>query len=286
MKQIKHIYLIFFIFLFSVIFFSCDEINNVNDPSKNYTFLCMLKNDQVIQKAYLYNALDLKESMYSYSSNDAFVHNAEIIMSNGTISSQLKVRQFQYYPPYLMFDYIYSDDSVFRGKILPNTKYDIQIKINDEIITGSTIVPGEFSVNIPLNNTIELGKDANKEEMKNYTLYKYRLSWSKSANSASYVVFSTITYKNALGEFRDYYGQSVNSVDTFAIMNIPENYGSLSYGTEYAADSAKFVVIAVDKNYHDYYFLSRDRAGISSHYGVFGSSIVDSCVVQIKYQDD
>ena len=305
MKHIKHIYSIFCIFLFSVIFFSCDEINNVNDFSGKYTFLCVLKNDQVIQKAYIHYVTDLKQSLSHYSPNADFIHDAEITISDAVISSQLKVRHF-YTDSYIgpdwpsrMYMYAYSDDSIFYGNILPNKKYDLQLKVNNEVITGSTVTPGDFSINTPINNTIEIDKDADKNDIKNFSIYKYRLSWSKSANSFGYVIYSTVIYKNIYGlpsGYPLYHGveQTITSTDTFAIIDIYKPFPGIDVvlypdGKKLFMnypDSAKFVVIAVDKNYHDYFFLSRDRAGISSQYGVFGSSIADSCVVQIKYQDD
>ena len=158
MKQIKYI------FLLSIIFFACDEINPVNDFSNSYTFLCVLKNDQVIQNAFLYNVLDIERENWYNVANEAFVYDAEIIMSDGTISSQLQVRENV---PNTEEWLVYSDDSVFYGRILPNKKYDIQIKVNNEIITGSTATPGEFAINIPADNTINLNKDTDKDYISN-----------------------------------------------------------------------------------------------------------------------
>jgi hypothetical protein len=59
----------------------------------------------------------------------------------------------------------------------------------------------------------------------------------------------------------------------------PDNW---SGSVEGSPESAEFIVISVDKNYYDYNILKRDRAGISSGYGVFGSTIMDSCFVYIK----
>ena len=267
MKQIKYI------FLLSIIFFACDEINPVNNFSNKYTFLCVLKNNQVIQTAYLYNVLDM-ESDFSYNTfyND-FIRDAEIIMSDGTISSQMQYRGRLPSSESIT----YSDDSVFHGRILPNKKYDIQIKINDEIITGSTTTPGGFAIHIPINNTIDLDKDADKEYIGSSLVYKYRFSWGESANSSHYIVYLGAIYKNESGSAYSFY-QTINTVDTFAVIDIPEVHPN-AWG--HYPESAKIVVVSVDKNYYEYNILKRDRAGLNSGYGVFGSTIVDSCIVDI-----
>ena len=262
MKQIKYI------FLLSIIFFACDEINPVNDISNDYNFLCVIKNDQAIQKAYLYKSINIEETLIS---NATFIHDAEIIVSNGTIFSQLQVREFQVHYSTLL-EYTYSDDSFFQGKILPNTRYDVQIKINNEIVTGSTTTPGEFTINRPSNDTLYLYQGV-------YDYYYIPVSWNKSTNSFQYLVYSIITYKSNDGkEMEDsWFGNTADTSTTvsFQRMSISQE------GIQYHAYQVKFIVYAIDKNYYDHAFLSRDRAGLSAQYGVFGSTIVDSCIVDI-----
>jgi hypothetical protein len=275
MKQIKYI------FLLSIIFFSCDEINTTSDFNNGSVFLCLLKNDQPIQKAYLYNVVDVKSYLAQigrlwFDWNNDFIHDAEIIISDGIISSQLQVREFK--PNYSSFsEYTYSDDSIFYGKVLPNKKYDLQLKVNNEIVTGSTITPGEFSISMsdtiyPYQNT-GTGTD------------NYRISWTKSNNSFQYLVFVNVGYKSNDGETVSHFiNKDINTVDTFAIVTFPARTISRD-GKEYHQYSVEFIVVAVDKNYYDHIFLSRDRAGLSSQYGVFGSSITESCTAYIKYKD-
>jgi hypothetical protein len=238
----------------------------------------VLKNDQVIQNAFLYNVLNLERENYYNVVNEAFVYDAEIIMSDGIISSQLQVRRNV---PNSENWLAYSDDSVFNGRILPNKKYDIQIKVNDEIIIGSTTTPGEFAINVPKDNTINLNKDTDKDYIGNTLVYKYRLSWSESANASHYVVYPTLIYENEGAYYKYYYleYEPIYTADTFAVIDIPEVYPEWVVG--YYPISARIVVISVDKNYYEYNILKRDRAGLSSHYGVFGSTISDSCIVDI-----
>ena len=273
MKQIKYI------FLLSIIFFACDEINPVNDFSNDYTFLCILKSDQPTQKAYLYKAVNIV-NINDVIPADAFILDAEIIMSDGIISSQLQVRENV---PNTEEWLVYSDDSVFYGSILPNKKYDIQIKVNDEIIIGSTTTPGEFAINVPEDNTINLNKDTDKDYVGNTLVYKYRLSWSESANASHYVVYPTLIYENEGAYYKYYYlaYEPIYTADTFAVIDIPEVYPDASV-IGYYPISARIVVVSVDKNYYEYNILKRDRAGLSSGYGVFGSTIVDSCIVDIR----
>jgi hypothetical protein len=254
MKQIKYI------FLLSILFFACDEINPVNNRD-NFTFLCVLKNDQVTQRAYIYDVIDLDGT--NMNSSGAFVDYARITIWDGTISSRLRV-----------YNYVYTDNSALHGRILPNKKYDVQIIIDDEIITGSTTTPGEFAINVPTNNTIALDKDAEKEYIGSSLVYKYRLSWSESANSSHYIVYSNIRGS------RYYINETIYTADTFVVLDIPEVSPDPWIG-EGSPESAKFIVISVDKNYYDYNILKRDRAGINSGYGVFGSTIIDSCIVSI-----
>jgi len=271
MKQIKYI------FLLSIIFFSCDEINTVNDFNNDFVFLCLLTNDQAIQKAYLYNPRDAKREYnpYMFDWNGDFIHNAEIIISDGIISSQLQVRSLptNYWN---VIEYTYSDDSIFYGKILPNKKYDLQLKVNNKIITGSTITPGEFSIN-SLQDTIYPYQNIETGG------YEYRISWTESNNSFQYSVFLNAMYKSNDGEERTYGMSAINTADEFAIVGFPGK--TFWNGKEYYQYAAEFIVVAVDKNYYDYAFLSRDRAGLSSQYGVFGSCITKSCTAYIKYND-
>ena len=269
MKHIKYI------FLLTIIFFSCDEINMVNDFSKDYTFLCVLKSDQPTQKAYLYKAVDINDVIPA----NVFILDAEIIISDGTISSQLQIRNSQT----SYSNYEYSDDSVFYEKILPNTKYDLQIKVNNEFVTGSTTTPGEFAINRLSSDTI-LYQDTNDG-------YNYiPISWSASANSFQYLVYSTIKYKSNDGREIERVNKYTNTVNTFATILFEPRYISYTYtgsswvvDTEYHAYQIKFVVYAADKNYYDHVIFSRDRAGLSAHYGVFGSAIADSCIAYVKY---
>jgi hypothetical protein len=261
MKQIKYI------FLLSIIFFACDEINLVNDFSKDYTFICVLKSDQVTQKAYLYKAIDIKGDL---GPANAFIPDAEIIISDDKISSQLQV-----------YGSSYSDNSVFHGKILPNTRYDVQIKVNNEIVTGSTTTPGGFAINRQSNDTVYLYQNA--------TNVSYRdtpISWSESANSFRYVVYSTIIYRNNAGEEIERPGGHHNAVvDTSTTISFVTTYIVSTAGTriEYYAYQIRFMVYALDKNYYDHVILSRDRAGLSAQYGVFGSMIVDTYTAYLKY---
>jgi hypothetical protein len=277
MKQIKYI------FLLSIIFFSCDEINTTNDFSNDFVFLCLLKNDQPIQKAYLYNFVNMKDyNPDFYILNNDFIHDAEIIISDGIISSQLQVRELPIsYWSGDVNEYTYSDDSVFYKKILPNKKYDLQLKVNNEIVTGSTITPGEFSIN-SLPDTIYRTDD-----------YSYRISWTESNNSFQYLVFLNVTYKSNDGETSIVSLKVINTVDKFAIVGFPpitieiptDPISIYPDYKKYYQYSVEFIVVAVDKNYYDHIFLSRDRAGLSSQYGVFGSSITESCTAYIKYKD-
>jgi hypothetical protein len=273
MRQIKYI------FLLSIIFFACDEINPVNDFSNDYTFLCILKSDQPTQKAYLYKAVNIV-NINDVIPADAFILDAEIIMSDGIISSQLQVRENV---PNTEEWLVYSDDSVFYGSILPNKKYDIQIKVNNEFVTGSTTIPGEFTINRLSSDTI-LYQDTNDS-------YKYiPISWSASANSFQYLVYSTIKYRSNDGREMERANKYTNTVNTFAKILFEPRYISYTYtgsswvvDTEYHAYQIKFVVYALDKNYYDHVILSRDRAGLSAQYGVFGSMIADSYTIYVKY---
>jgi len=175
------------------------------------------------------------------------------------------------------YEHTYSDDSLFYGKILPNKKYDLQLKVNNKIITGSTITPGEFSIN-SLSDTIYPYKNTETDG------YEYRISWIESNNSFQYLVFLNVTYKSNNGEEIVYQYADINTVDTFAIVGFPRKTNSWN-GKEYQQYLAEFIVVAVDKNYYDHFFLSRDRAGLSSHYGVFGSCITRSYTAYIKYKD-
>ena len=258
-----------YILLLSIIFFSCDEINNVSDFSNDFTFICVLKNDQIVQRAYLYKSIGIKDFL---SPNSAFIPNAEITLSDGTLSSQLQVSAPEY---------MYSDDSVFYGNILPNKKYDIQVKVNNEIVTGSTTAPGEFSINLSQNDTIYPYRDTDRYPSFYDRYHSYQFSWTESANSFQYLVFAVLTYRSNDGNEREFYTSTIYTTDTVATIDFPSH--TSFNGKEHYNYLIRFIVVSIDKNYYDHLLLSRDRAGLSSQYGVFGSSIIESCVAYVKY---
>lgn len=157
------------------------------------------------------------------------------------------------------------------GFVRPGRIYKLQIYIINDLITGETIVPGDFEIITPREYVEIKGKNADTIDI--------NLEWTKSEGASFYVVEilappvefpqgSGVYYRRTIATFLSESEKANVKINT-------ERYGAGIYTVR---------VCAVDQNYKEYHF-SKQRvpsAGLTNSYGYFASMVVDSIIVNLQ----
>ncbi|MGB9773305.1 MAG: DUF4249 family protein [Bacteroidota bacterium] len=152
--------------------------------------------------------------------------------------------------------------------VAPGQSYRLSVKTKEEIITGETVVPEDFSILAP--------SGSDKFRVVNGTL-RFIIAWTKSENAKGYVVKVTISYITSWGDAAPHKSRYSYFIDT------QDTTWTFSTTAPAQSDSCSIEVLAYDKNYYNYKHLNAQSSGISGGYGYFASSVLKSVKVGIVY---
>ncbi len=145
-------------------------------------------------------------------------------------------------------------------KLYTNTKYNIDISVNSNIITGSTTTPSDFNIITPTpNSTFRLNNLRNKAGI--------NIKWEKSSSAKGYIGKIFIHKEN----------NDISKVSQFITLDTTFNWNE-----SFTTGKAVINIYAFDKNYYKHFIDLSQSAGIKGAYGYFGSSIKKSVTVNIE----
>ncbi len=250
--------------------FGCESLNSPGELEFEHSVLFHLIANKKSQDFYIYKSASTTDDISGELGN-YFVRDAEVSIKNISWNYNNFVIQEAPYSPYDSKGFIYTNiDSL---KVVPNSEYRLEISINDLEIEGTTIIPGDFEITNPQNNSV-----LTREEL-NTNSKKINIIWGKSNSAKGYIInvsYSySYTYPVEYGDTTTYYGLDENSYitnDTSFVFELDyRGFGSLSIQIQ-----------AYDENYHKHIIERIPRIGIEGAYGYFGSSVLKTVTVNIK----
>ncbi len=228
---------IFLILLIFTVFIKCDDVTKQEKFKKEVVVNFVLYADSLKQKALLSYTQKIDEGMTSnqFINNIAPIDYAEFYINNiklqniSTDSLKNNNKCYSNFPLITECFNYFTEDS---NAILQD-KNNLQIKVDNKIITGTTIIPGNFS--IKLNHK--------------------KLSWSSSSDAFIYRISATAINEDLVQPFEE------TTFDTTITLNIKD----------FKPDTYKITVEALDKNLFNFLIKENFHAGLQNAFGVFGS---------------
>ena len=262
------------IIISTFLMFSYSSCNLNNEPlqKENYSVLINFISNSSHQKIYIYKTLMPNESVRKFIENNTINNwvctNALIqISQNSTIFEDFSIAIDTIKNRIKSIEKFYTNNSNLQ--ITPNTKYYLKIETDNIIITGSTIVPGDFQLQSPLENqTFHYNNDFDSSVV-------IPIKWTKSSNVSGYIV--NVDYYD---EFNFNYDRvlSYTSSNKETKFNYIQNFGS-SYNTK---GRFRIEVLAFDKNYYSHVIKNLPSAGLNGAYGYFGSTVLKTVTIYIE----
>ncbi len=240
----KQIFLILFMI---TVFIKCDDVNQQDKFEKEVVVNFVLYADSLKQKALLSYTQKIDEGM----TNNQFINNiapidyAEFYINNiklQNISSDSLKNNNECYSNFPLltkcFNY-FTDNSnaILQGK------NNLQRKIDNKLITSTTIIPGNFSIK----------------------LKHKKLSWSSSSDAFIYRISATAINEDLVQPFEE------TTFDTTITLNI----------TDFKPDEYKITVEALDENLFNLLIKENFHAGLQNAIGVFGSVRIKNIIQKI-----
>ena len=245
---------------FCFLFFSnsCENISGPGQPGIKYSIIFNLTANAEKQKFYIYNVVGLEESVIHFGPlkdyNKFFSENAFIkIESNGNSFSDFIIRRDT------------NDVEFYTNEDLspkPGEEYKLEIKIEDNTITGTTVIPEDFQIIAP--------KDGQVIHHSNNT-FNIDLKWERKGNVYGYIldVFYHINEKQALLNYLEYSEIIFDTSYSFMGQILP-------------TDTVKIRLFGFDKNYYEHVFKGKESSGVKGAYGLFGSSVLKTVRVIVR----
>lgn len=241
---------------------SCSDLN-APSPTFEQSVVCNLTAYVTTQRIHLFRITSVDDPgpsfpFFSPSTNDArFVPYA---IENATVFVEDETQQR------VLFDF--SSDSLFGAivgrpyknrdafSVQPGGRYVLSAATPFGTITGSTTVPGDFSILSPSNNQV-FSRGAT-----------VRIVWTKSSHAFGYHVKATDE-------------DSRSPITTSTLVN--DTTYSIRFDPDFRISGAITIqVFAYDKNYDDHRSKVVPRAGITNAYGCFGSSLLQTVRIRVQ----
>lgn len=240
--------------------FGCEFNNGPQNKKYTHSLLFNLVVNETRQEFYIYKIVkDEDVNDFEGKSPDIyFEKGANIILYNSDLnynSFVLKKLSNTYTTARNLF---YSNSESL--KLNTNTKYNIDISINGNIITGSTTTPSDFNIITPTpNSTFRLNDLRNGAGI--------NIKWEKSSSAKGYIGKIFIHKGN----------NDISKESPFITLDTTFNWNESS-----STGKAVINIYAFDKNYYKHFIDLSQSAGIKGAYGYFGSSIKKSVTVNIE----
>jgi len=264
-------------FIITILFLSaCENLNEPLSQEFKVSVNCILNPEKKEQNLFLYRTTNISEQINHLDYSQYFIKGASVnLYSDDLIKSKflestelvLDPKYDPSYPVYLPYSY--------KGttKLIAGEKYNIKIKISDLSISGETIVPGDFKLNILSRDTMKL------ENLQNL-----KLEWSESKGAGGYLQGIYIASTSDVNpELNRCFPDTLEVAGVFT-KNREKNLDlSLQDDPVWGSvDSVLVYVTAVDSNYVDCKFNGYTNAGLNNSYGLFASSLTKKAVIIVN----
>jgi hypothetical protein len=248
-----------------IIFGSCDYLNSPSEIQYDNTVLFNLSVNEEKQEIYIYHTINqsIEDTLSGHIRlKDIFVHNAEItIYSISDIYGNFIIEEAPVKYNYSK-GFFYSNNHEIN--LTPNTQYSLEIKLENDLISGETTTPGSFDILEPKHNSTITLNSSDRELLIWWTVSNYAMGYL-----CEIIHEHTVTYPDSsLKSFTNNY--NFYSRDTLL------NFSGLRLGT-YTID-----VYAIDENYYNHLKEDLNSSGLKGAYGYFGSSIKKSVSFYVK----
>ncbi len=254
----KYLFFGFFI-IYSLFINSCKNLLDPGQPGKKYSLLCNLTLNNKEQKLYLYNIVSLNENAYPLfllqDYDKYFAENAviNINLEGQTLNNFLLKRDTNNVR-------YYGCDNL---KLKPGEKYNLEVRIGNQLINGSTTIPEDFQIISPTENQ--------NIYFSNYE-FTIDIKWKGNKTIYGYILF--ITYPFYLTGTNSYHTSYFNKVVFDSSYEFKDTY--------LPSDKVTINLLGFDKNYYEHIFKGKESSGIKGAYGYFGSSILKTVKVIVK----
>ncbi|MGE5681152.1 MAG: DUF4249 family protein [Bacillota bacterium] len=254
----------------ALIFILCLYLSACENPADNpgilkkFSVLALLKSGSPEQKITVYRTSTLSEK--DYNTNAFFVSDAKVFISD---SMDYNVRY-----AFRSKDYNKYYTNLQKYSFLPGRKYYLEVQAGDCIIKGTTIFPGDFSIEYP--------KDKDTVLIKENDRFNLPVKWNKSQGAFGYIVEVNTIQKIDDGE---------NVIESPWPTTFITRDNSINWSFYRPADNQyyKFLttqitvsVTAFDKNYYDHHYEMYTSAGLKGAYGYFASGITKTVKLDVK----
>ena len=246
----------------SVVLLCCDDLNTPI-PTLKQSVVCNLIAGATTQRVYLYRATSVDDPGPDYYSFLPITNDARFVpyvIAGGEVFVRDEMQS--------IIPFVFSIDSLYGtivGKpyknretfiVQPGTRYYLSATTPFGRITGSTIVPGEFSILRPSPNEV-FSKGA--------TLI---IQWTKSVNAFGYYV--------RVSDDHPRFPMTISTLlkDTTYSVNLNPDSGTTGQIT--------IRVFAYDKNCDDHRSRGVSSAGIANANGCFGSSVLRTVSIRMQ----
>ncbi len=253
---------------------SCENLNEPAGQQAEYSVVFCLEANSEIHKLYVYNNTPLDEMIDGANINNYFVNGARIGLSSNNVVFNNFVYHDELDSIYIYYNTDYYQTVYYKNnerlKIIPGMEYELNIKISDEEITGNTIVPGDFELNLPARDT-----------MKSEELNGIEIEWTESTNASVYVYGHRSAQPAPEWTGRDYL-YFPEEIPRGGDYTHERKVKFEFYGDPFLrSDSVLIYVSAFDKNIFNHMLKGVSGSGLTNAYGVFGSSVTKTAVIVI-----
>jgi len=249
------------IILMIALFYGCEPITNSIEPEK-FSVAALITNNAASQRIQIFRTASLNEQ--NDDPNYYFIESAKITVEADDTSEVFYVMvssaNGNYYRP--------SEPTEYE----PNKKYTLNIITDFGNASGSTTLPGQYSITEPNEN------DAYKIIYDQYIKYvEINLKWTESNNSYGYII--NLSYAvNQNGEKPTYVTFAYLTKKTAYDINvqIPDNF--------VFNKPIIISIMAFDINYYNHLFRNISNAGLEGAVGYLGSAVIKSVNVFVEEQ--
>jgi hypothetical protein len=228
-------------------------------------------------RLYFNSIIGLNDSLMKYQAgtiliNATFIRNAKVTVNDYLFNEVVMKPETlyinnNYYP--VINDYYYELKK--PGFIKLGNEYNLSIITDKGIITGRTRVPRLFKFT-----------SHPKESVIKYTgeTVKVKVAWERSPDASGYIYNVLYPMESYAEDDTIYYYRDSSTPlithDTCFTFNI--------YSFQLKSGNNEFTieVRAFDENYDNYYNKAQKSSGLNGAYGVFGSMVLDTIMINVK----
>ncbi len=161
-----------------------------------------------------------------------------------------------------------------KVRIVTDAEYGLSVETSFGTITGSTRVPGEFTIGFPVDKS-RIAFSGNQATLP--------IHWTRSTNAFVYQIVATmVSWETRTFNGMDPFTLRREEVRTFSTVDTAFSAILSLRSQSNLPDTVIVEVTAFDKNFYSHKFLGNERAGVTGGYGVIGSGVAKSITLTVQ----